>query len=130
MLYRLLDINDENNHDILKGRVDILTADSTKKGSVAYQIAKIVNDNNNGSIDTLNEIAAWIVNDKTGAASIAKKADSAVQKTTTFTYGTETKTIQDLMTIVNKQAATITALSGKINELEQRIAALEPTTGE
>lgn len=123
-------INDENNHDILKGRVDILTADSTKEGSVAYQIAKIVNDNNNGSIDTLNEIAAWIVNDKTGAASIAKKADSAVQKTTTFTYGTETKTIQDLMTIVNKQAATITALSGKINELEQRIAVLEPTTGE
>lgn len=51
------------------------------------------------------------------------KADSAVQKTTTFTYGTETKTIQDLMTIVYNQAT-------KINELEQRIAALEPTTSE
>ena len=49
-------------------RLNILQADSTQEGSVAYQIAQIVNENNNGSIDTLNEIAAWIVNDETGVA--------------------------------------------------------------
>lgn len=74
--------------------------------------------------------AAYTASTAYATAAQGRNADSAVQKTTTFTYGTETKTIQDLMTIVNKQAATITALSGKINELEQRIIALEPTTGE
>ena len=34
---------------------------------MAYQIAEIVNPDG-GSIDKLNEIAAWIVNDTTGAA--------------------------------------------------------------
>lgn len=53
-------------------RLDILQADSTQEGSVAYQIAQIVNENNNGSIDTLNEIAAWIVNDETGVAKMNK----------------------------------------------------------
>lgn len=53
-------------------RLDILQADSTQEGSVAYQIAQIVNKNNNGSIDTLNEIAAWIVNDETGVAKMNK----------------------------------------------------------
>lgn len=52
----------------LEYRLDILQAGATQEGSVAYQIAKIVNENNNGSIDTLNEIAEWIVNDETGVA--------------------------------------------------------------
>ena len=65
----------------LNGRVStvegaITTLNGTGTGSVkkiaadtaATEIAKIVNDNNNGSIDTLNEIAAWIINDTTGAA--------------------------------------------------------------
>jgi hypothetical protein len=42
--------------------------DGSVKKQVADAVATIVNDNNNGSIDTLNEIAAWIVNDTTGAA--------------------------------------------------------------
>jgi hypothetical protein len=37
-------------------------------GSVAYQIAQILNDNDDTDIDTLEEIAAWIINDTTGAA--------------------------------------------------------------
>lgn len=53
-------------------RLNILQADSTQEGSVAYQIAQIVNENNNGSIDTLNEIAAWIINDETGVAKMNK----------------------------------------------------------
>ena len=48
--------------------IAVLNGDSTIKGSVAYQIAQIVNENNNGKIDNLNEIAAWIINDTTGAA--------------------------------------------------------------
>ena len=52
----------------LEYRLNILQAGDAQEGSVAYQIAQIVNKNNNGSIDTLNEIAEWIINDKTGAA--------------------------------------------------------------
>lgn len=51
--------------------ISTLNAGSTTEGSVAYQIAQIVNENNNGDIDTLNEIAAWIVNDTTGAAKMS-----------------------------------------------------------
>lgn len=134
----------------LKDRVDILTAGASEKGSVAYQIAEIVNENNNDSIDTLKEIAAWIVNDDTGAASVANnvttlmgnsstsgsvdykitqltnKLGSAaytdstnyLTQTTTFNYGTETKTIQDLMNIVNQQATTIEELKNRIDVLE------------
>ena len=56
----------------------------------ANEIAKIVNDNSNGSIDTLNEIAAWIVNDSTGAAKmnadIAKNTNS-IDSITTKLFG-------------------------------------------
>ena len=64
----------------LAGRVSanegaIATLNGEGEGSVkkhvADEIAKIVNENANGSIDTLNEIASWIVNDTTGAASMA-----------------------------------------------------------
>ena len=54
-----------------EGDLTTLKAGATTEGSVAYQIAQIVNENNNGSIDTLNEIAAWIVSDTTGAAKMA-----------------------------------------------------------
>ena len=179
----------------LENRLDTLQADSTTEGSVAYQIAKIVNENGNGSIDTLNEIAAWIINDTTGAAKMANdittlkgtdtvsgsiansiktaiegldssksadankyisgititdgkitdiqqtplgsaaykneeyfakaeqgsKADSAIQPNMTFTYGTEQKTIQELMNIVKAQAETISNLDARIQALENPI---------
>lgn len=54
-----------------EGDLTTLKAGATTAGSVAYQIAQIVNENQNGSIDTLNEIAAWIINDTTGAAKMA-----------------------------------------------------------
>lgn len=59
---------------ILNGYVDADNVGDTGKSVrtiVAEETAKIVNENNNGSIDTLNEIAAWIINDTTGAASMA-----------------------------------------------------------
>lgn len=59
----------------INDKLDVLDADDKTEGSidnkVATEIAKIVNENNNGSIDTLNEIASWIINDETGAAKMA-----------------------------------------------------------
>ena len=49
-----------------------LNGDDKTEGSVDYkvaqEVAKILNDNDDSDIDTLNEIAAWITNDTTGAA--------------------------------------------------------------
>ena len=50
--------------------IEILTGDSTKAGSVAYQIAQVVNGAPE-KLDTLKEIADWIGTDTTGAASMA-----------------------------------------------------------
>ena len=52
--------------------IAILNGDDQTEGSVdrkvALEVAKILNDNDSSDIDTLNEIAAWITNDTTGAA--------------------------------------------------------------
>lgn len=53
---------------------------------VAAKIAEIVNENNNEKIDTLKEIADWIVNDTTGAAQMAN--DIADLKTNTADLST------------------------------------------
>ena len=53
-----------------KTALAVLNGNSTTQGSVAYQIAQIVNENNNGTVDTLNEIAAWIITDTTGTATM------------------------------------------------------------
>lgn len=61
--------------DAAEAAIELLNGEAATTGSVANtvatEIAKIVNENNNGSIDTLNEIAAWIINDSTGAAKMA-----------------------------------------------------------
>lgn len=62
--------------DTVEAAIQTLNGTSSTQGSVAYQIAQIVNDNNNGDIDTLNEIAAWIINDTTGAAKMASDISS------------------------------------------------------
>lgn len=58
---------------VVEGKLNVLEGEGegSVKKHVADEIAKIVNENANGSIDTLNEIAAWIINDTTGAASMA-----------------------------------------------------------
>lgn len=52
--------------------INILNGDDKTVGSVDYkvaqEVAKILNDNDDSDIDTLNEIAAWITNDTTGVA--------------------------------------------------------------
>ena len=52
-------------------KVNTLTADSATEGSVAYQVAALLNDADASDIDTLEEIAAWITNDTTGATKMA-----------------------------------------------------------
>ena len=125
-------------------RLNILQADSTQEGSVAYQIAQIVNENNNGSIDTLNEIAAWIVNDETGVAKMNKdisglktdvsKLQEQVQTATTGlldrTTSLETlvgeKTVSTQINealFINDEA--IYALASDLSNSNQRIEELE-----
>ena len=54
--------------------IAILNSDSKTNGSISYKIAqevaKILNDNDSSDIDTLNEIAAWIITDTTGTATM------------------------------------------------------------
>lgn len=56
--------------------IEKLNGDDKTEGSVkkhvADEIAKIVNENNNGDFDTLNEIAAWIKNDTAGVGALNK----------------------------------------------------------
>ena len=92
-------------------RLNILQADSTQEGSVAYQIAQIVNENNNGSIDTLNEIAAWIVNDETGVAKM--NADISNLKALVGTKAVSTQINEALF--VNDKA--IYALASDLEDL-------------
>lgn len=62
--------------DNLQSAVNTLNGDDQTVGSVDYkvaqEVAKILNDNDTSDIDTLEEIASWITNDTTGAASMAK----------------------------------------------------------
>ena len=62
--------------------IAILNGDAQKVGSIDYkvaqEVAKILNDNDDSDIDTLNEIAAWITSDTTGAAKM--NADIAANK--------------------------------------------------
>ena len=124
--------------------LSILNGSSTTPGSVAYQIAQIVNENNNGSIDTLNEIAAWIVNDETGVAKMNKdisdlKTDVSglKEQVQTATTGLLDRTTS-LETLVGEKAVSaqinealfvndeaIYALASDLSNSNQRIEELE-----
>ena len=96
--------------------LNLLNSDASTIGSVANttatEIAKIVNDNNNGNIDTLNEIAAWIINDTTGAAKM--NADIGTNATN---IALNTASIESL----EASTVSIATYEAKIAELEQEI---------
>ena len=107
----------------------IETLNGTGEGSVdkkvANEIAKIVNDNANGSIDTLNEIAAWIVNDTTGAAKMANDITALKAQL----VGVDSTVVDKITAMINSAlkndgvdkyalAADLTALAGRVNTLE------------
>ena len=53
--------------------IDVLNGEATVKGSVAYKIAQIVDESDDGSIDTLKEIASWIDNNPNSATAMQKQ---------------------------------------------------------
>ena len=94
--------------------IALLNGNASTSGSVDYKvanaIAKIVNDNQNGSIDTLNEIAAWIVNDTTGAAKMAN--DIATLKGEETVEGSVKKALKDAKTYADGLHTTATNAIG------------------
>ena len=96
--------------------LNLLNGDASTVGSVANttatEIAKIVNDNNNGSIDTLNEIAAWIINDTTGAAKM--NADIGINATNIALNAAAIE-------LLETSTVSIATYEAKIAELEQEI---------
>lgn len=66
-----LTVTSGNTLDSIDEKVTTLSADSSTPGSVAYQVAAVLNDADPSDIDTLEEIASWIVNDTTGAAKMS-----------------------------------------------------------
>jgi hypothetical protein len=103
----------------LEYKLNILNGANTVEGSVANQIAKIVNENNNGSIDTLNEIAAWIINDSTGAANMSNRISSLeglVGKSSVNAQITEAIEAENLEQY---------ALDSALKDLENRVEVIE-----
>lgn len=112
------DISSDDSLNTAFGKVEakfkLLGGDSSEPGSIAYTIAEMaINADDNTSIDKLNEIAAWIVNDQTGVAKmnadIAKNAsDIAALQTASGETGTNvsglTTRIDDLEAIVTEDA--------------------------
>ena len=108
----------------------IETLNGTGEGSVdkkvADEIAKIVNENANGSIDTLNEIAAWIVNDTTGAADMANDIAALEEQLA----GVDSTVVETIGAMINSAlmndgvdkyalAEDLTELAGRVDTLEK-----------
>ena len=95
----------EGDIDTLQADVTVLKGDKTTQGSVAYQIAQVV-ANAPENFDTLKEIADWITNDKTGAASLNSRLTAV-----------ETKN--------SDQDASIEALEGEDAKIRKEFAAAD-----
>lgn len=99
-----------------KAAIDKLNGSATQDGSVkktvADEIAKIVNENNNGSIDTLNEIASWIVNDTSGAAKM--QADITALQTSVGSTSVGTQIDNKINALDATQSQTASAANGQL----------------
>ena len=119
----------EENLNSLKDKIDLLQAGSSAEGSVAYQIAQIVNEDSNDKIDKLNEIANWIVNDTTGAAKMGldiKTLQNEVEKTDTGLLNRTTALETLVGTIaVDTQIKNITGIPDNDKTLQAEIDDIE-----
>lgn len=116
--------------------IALLNGDDTTAGSVDYkvaqEIAKIVNDNNDGTINTLNEIATWIVSDTTGAAKMNADiaANTAAITKLNGTVNTEGSVLS--MIAANAPKIATTELAGLVksvaNTVENGVAVAEDGT--
>lgn len=89
----------------LQSAIDILNGNSSIVGSVAYQIAQIVNKNDNGSIDTLIEIAEWIADHPNEVA----KLNASI--------AANTRAIEDLNALVGNESVAIQIVNALTNAL-------------
>ena len=69
----------EGDIDDLEAAVQLLNGESTEAGSVAYQIAQVI-DGAPESLDTLKEIADWIGSDTSGAAALNSRITDVENK--------------------------------------------------
>jgi len=113
----------------LSGKIDTLNGDASTAGSVANtvatEIAKIVNENNNGSIDTLNEIAAWIINDTTGAANMANDIAALEALVGDTAVATQISTAID--TALKTDGVDKYAFASELTNIGARVKTLEDT---
>lgn len=115
-------------------QLDVLNADSTQPGSVAYQIAQVI-AGADAKYDTLKEIADWILSDTTGAAKMAKDIsdlqtkvgsdtvanqitnaiDGALNQDGSALYATAAS-VSELKTTVDNNTKSITAINDKLTD--------------
>ena len=109
-----------------------LNGDDKTEGSVDYkvaqEVAKILNDNDETDIDTLEEIAAWIKNDTAGVGALNKKVtdnETAIAKLNgdADTEGSVDKKIADAIAGENL------AQYAKATDLDEAEAAIEALQG-
>ena len=89
-----------------------LNADDKTEGSVDYkvaqEVAKILNDNDASDIDTLNEIASWIVNDTTGAAKM--NADISANAAAITKLNGDANTEGSVLSLIKENAPNISTV--------------------
>lgn len=114
----------ESSLAILEGGVEVegSVANLAKAAAIA-EVATIVNENANGSIDTLNEIAAWIINDTTGAASMAN--DISGLKTLVGDESVATQIATAITSALKVEGVDKYALASDLTTLAGRVKALE-----
>lgn len=117
--------------------IAILNGAATVEGSVAYQIAQIVENSDNNSVDTLKEIAAWIADHPESVAEINKdiKANAdAIAALERLVGSTEVATqITNAIAAALKidgldkyaLASDLTALAGRVATAEGKIKTIE-----
>lgn len=121
--------NDSELRDLIKTNTDaitILNGDSAVEGSVSKKVAEGIASviaGADASFDTLKEIADWIVNDTTGAASMANKISALETLVGNITVATQiANAIEAALKIdgVDKYALAndLTALARRVTTLE------------
>lgn len=124
------DVNGQVN--LNKEAIELLNKDDKTAGSIDYKIAqevaKLISDND-ADIDTLEEIAAWITNDQTGAAKMNKDiADAQVAIDNLEKVGSEKNTIVSIkagtteMTPDASRVVNLGALAAKDEVVESDLA--------
>ena len=99
-------------------QLDVLNADSTKPGSVAYQIAQVI-AGADAKYDTLKEIADWILSDTTGAAKMVKDISDLQTKVGSDTVANQIASAID--GALNQNGSALYATAASVSELKTSV---------